>query len=218
MSLFELLGIGVLVVATAVVVMLAIVVVRNTPRSAAGHLVGQGDFARALESADVGPGADRDELLATAFAAKHLLELDRARELLDRILAADDSDGEAWMERGLVQAYEGDYESAGESLAEAGRRRADLLESIGLHRAWAELRAGDEASARRRFEEIAPPIRTKLESDLGPGDPLFAEWFFQAGDLWEAAGESDLSEWAREQARFSAPESRLVAAFSRNPP
>ena len=34
MSLFELLAIGVLAVATAVVVMLAIVVVRNAPRSA----------------------------------------------------------------------------------------------------------------------------------------------------------------------------------------
>lgn len=218
MTLFELLSIGVLVATAALLIALAVVVIRNTPRSAASDLVGAGDFSSALESADTGADAERDELMAAAFAAKHMMELGRARELIDRVLSDDPADGEAWLERGLVEAYGGDHDGALESLEEAGRHRADLLESIALHRAWVELRAGDEAAARHRFEEVAAPLRSKFESDLGPGDPLFAEWFFQAADLWEAAGERELGKWARGEARKAAPQSLLVSWICEDPP
>jgi tetratricopeptide (TPR) repeat protein len=218
MTLFELLGIGVVVATAAVLIALAVVVIRNAPRSKAGELVGAGDFETALDSADTGAGAERDELMAAAFAAKHTMELDRARGLVDRVLADDPADGEAWLERGLIEAYDGDHAAALDSLAEAGRHRADLLESIALHRAWVELRAGDVGSARRRFEEVAAPLRSKFEHDLGPGDPLFSEWFFQAADLWEAFGEGELGAWSRDEARKAAPQSQLVSAFCGDPP
>lgn len=218
MTLFELLSIGVIVVTGAVLIMLAVVVIRNTPRSAASDLVGTGDFSEALTSADTGADAERDELMATAFAAKHMMELDRARGLVDRVLADDRADGEAWIERGLIQAYGDDHSGALESLEEAGRHRADLLESIALHRAWVELRAGDHAASRRRFEEVSAPLRSKFESDMGPGDPLFAEWFFQAADLWDARGEHELGKWSRSEARKAAPQSRLISVLCENPP
>jgi len=218
MTLFELIGIGVVAVTAAVLIVLAIVVIRNTPRSDASDLVGAGDFSTALDAAETGAGAERDELMAAAFAAKHMMELGRARELVDRVLGDDGDDGEAWLERGLIEAYRGDHEAAGESLKEAGRHRADLLESIALHRAWVELRAGEQPSALRRFEEVSAPLRSKFEHDLGPGDPLFSEWFLQAADLWDACGESQLGEWARSEARKAAPQSQLVSAFCEDPP
>lgn len=214
MTLFELLSVGVLAVLAALGVMLVVVLIRHTPRSAAGELVGRGDFSAALESAALGPGAERDELLAAAVAAKHLLEFDRAEALARRSIEADPSDGEAWLELGLALGYRGEHEQADEALVEASRHRADLLESISLHRAWVALRAGDTGAALLLFEEISAPLDSKLRSDLGPGDPLFAEWFFQAADLWEETGALDRSAWAREEARRSAPGSLLVAEFA----
>lgn len=214
MSLFEALSLAVIVVLSGLGLALLLLVLRNTRRSAAGELVGYGDFSAALDSADLGPAADRDELLAAAFAAKHILDLGRAEELAARALALDREDGEAWLEVGLIRAYSGDHTGALEALSLAARHRADLLESISLHRAWVSLRDGDALAARRLFEEVSAPLESKLRSDLGPGDPLFAEWFFQAADLWEESGARDKGEWARLEARSSAPNSRLVAAFS----
>lgn len=214
MGLFELLSLGVIAVLVLVGLLVLVVVLKQTPRSAAGSLVGSGDFSRALAAADLGPGAERDELLAAAVAAKHLLELGTAEELTRRILEGDDSDGEAWMERGLAAAYRGDYEHAVEWLANAERCRSDLFESISLHRAWTDLKAGRGGPARKRFEEISAPLESKLRSDLGPGDPLFAEWFFQAADLWEESGAHEMSAWARREARQAAPDSRLIAEFA----
>ncbi len=191
-----------------------LVIVRQTPRSAAGALIGRGDFAGALSSAELGPRAGRDELLAAAVAAKHLLRLETAEALVQRILEVDDGDGEAWMERGLIAAYRGDNARAAEWLASAERHRSDLFESITLHRAWVDLRSGRGGPAARRFEEISAPLESKLRSDLGPGDPLFAEWFFQAADLWQESGAPDKSAWARQEARRSAPQSALVARFT----
>ncbi len=203
----------VLVAVAGLIVLTA--VLRHAPRSEAGQLVGQGEFADALESADVGAEAERDELLAAAIAAKHLGDFERSRALTERVLTLDHDDGEAWLELGLSAAYSGDAERALEALYEAGRRRADLLESISLHRAWVELQAQDAVAARRRFEEISAPIESKLRSDLGPGDPLFAEWFFQAADLWEESGALEKSAWARREARRSAPNSPLVERLTR---
>lgn len=214
MGLFEIISLGVTLVVIAAGLAVLVVILKQTPRSAAGSLIGSGDFSRALSSADVGPGAGRDELLAAAVAAKHLLELETADALVRRILEADESDGEAWMERGLIAAYGGDYALAIEWLSDAERWRSDLFESITLHRAWTELRAGLGDSARKRFEEISAPLESKLRSDLGPGDPLFAEWFFQAADLWEESGAPDKGAWARREARRAAPQSALVARFT----
>lgn len=214
MALFELLSLGVIVVLAALGLMLLIVVLRNTPRSAASELVGRGDFSAALDTADLGPTADRDELLAAAVAAKHVLALERAEALALRALDLDREDGEAWLELGLTRAYQGKHESALAAMSRAARHRADLLESISLHRAWVALSDGDSPSACRLFEEISAPLESKLRSDLGPGDPLFAEWFFQAADLWEESGAREKGAWARQEARRSAPGSELVAKFT----
>ena len=185
---------------------------RQPSGSAALQALGKGHFAAALDAARTDARAGRDELYAGAVAAKHLLELDRARVLLDRILARDPSDGEAWMERGLVAAYAGDLDSADRAFAKVEPLRSDLLESLTLHRAWLALRRGDPRAAHRLFAEVDAPLENKLRSDLGGGEPLFAEWFLQAAALWRAFGDEEKAEWARREGQASAPESRLAAA------
>lgn len=187
-------------------------VLRQSPGASATSaqaLVGRGEFAAALAAAKVGPRAEREELMAAAVAARHLLQLDRARRLLARVLAADPGDGEAWLESGLAAAYAGDPEEAAGAFARAEARRSDLAESITLHRAWLELRRGDLRAARRRFDEVEASLENKLRSDLGSGEPLFAEWFLQAAALWEAFGDQERAQWAWREGRASAPESRL---------
>jgi hypothetical protein len=178
--------------------------------------LGEGRFADALAAARDDARASRDELYAGAVAAKHLLEFERARGLLDRVLARDPEDGEARLERGLVAAYAGDLAAAEEDLAAAGVRRSDLLESVTLHRAWLALRRGDRAAAQRLFSEVEAPLENKLRSDLGSGEPLFAEWFLQAAALWSAGGDAERAAWARREGRASAPESRLAAVMEPN--
>jgi tetratricopeptide (TPR) repeat protein len=184
-------------------------ILRRTPDSAATQAIGRGDFEAALAAARTGPGAGRDELLAAAVAAKHLLRFAESRRLLARVLAADRGDGEAWLESGLAAAYAGDLAAAGRALAEAAVRRSDLAESITLHRAWLELRKGDLREARRLFDEVETSLENKLRTDLGGGEPLFAEWFLQAAELWSALGDPERGAWAREEGRRSAPGSRL---------
>src|SRR3978361_98894 len=82
-------------------------------------------------------------------------------------------------------------------------------ESIPLPRAWLALRRGDVKTARRLFDEVEAPLETKLRSDLGSGEPLFAEWFLHAAALWAALGDTRRARWAAAAGRASAPESRL---------
>ena len=185
-------------------------ILRQPAASSARQALGQGRFVDALAAARLGPAAERDELYAAAVAAKHLLQLDRAGELLDRILAGDPGDGEAWLERGLVAAYAGDFAGAERAFARVEPLRSDLLESLTLHRAWLALRRGDSRTAQRLFGEVEAPLANKLHSDLGGGEPLFAEWFLQAASLWRAAGNLEEAEWAQREGRASAPESRLA--------
>ena len=182
------------------------VVLRRSEASPAMEALGRGDFEGALAAAR----ARRDDLYAAAVASKHLLRLDEARTILQRILAADPEDGEAWLESGLVASYGGDFATAERSFTEAASRRSDLAESITLHRAWLELRRGNQPTARRLFDEVEAPLESKLRSDLGSGEPLFAEWFLQAAALWDAFGNPGQAEWARREGRASAPASRLA--------
>jgi predicted Zn-dependent protease len=183
---------------------------RQPPASPALQALGEGRFAAALAAARTDARAGRDELYAAAVAAKHLLAFDRARALLERILARDPGDGEAWLESGLVAAYAGDLAAADRAFTRAEPLRSDLLESLTLHRAWLALRRGDLAAARRLFGEVEAPLENKLRSDLGGGEPLFAEWFLQASALWRAGGETAKADWAWREGRASAPQSRLA--------
>ncbi len=201
--LFVLLG---LVVVAAAVVTAA--VLRHAPRSRAAELLGRGAFGAARDSGGQGP----EELLAAATAARHLLDLSTAARLLDAVLAEDPADGEALLERGLVEAYAGRHDEAAELLRRATAARADLAESITLHRAWLELRRGHEREARRRFEEVEASLESKLRSDLA-GDPLFAEWFLHAALLWRASGDEERASWAWREGLRAAPESRLANAL-----
>ncbi|MFY9820352.1 MAG: hypothetical protein WAM82_03165, partial [Thermoanaerobaculia bacterium] len=120
--------------------------------------------------------------------------------------------GEAWLERGLTAAWAGgfdNFDKAEAAFQKAGALRSDLLESLTLHRAWLALRRGDRQGARRLFSEIEAPLENKLRSDLGSGEPLFAEWFLQAADLWADAGDDERAAWARAEGKASAPESCL---------
>ena len=210
MPSFESLLLGALLVALAAGSLLLWSGLRRSGASPAVQELERGHFAAALAAArTAGPRPERDELYTAAVAAKHLLELDRARELLDRLLATDPGDGEAWLEKGLVTAYAGDPAAAEEAFARAAAHRSDLAESLTLHRAWLALRRGDPAASRRLFDEVETPLETKLRTDLGEGEPLFAEWFLQAAALWEAAGDSARAAWARSAGRAAAPESRL---------
>ena len=185
-------------------------VLRRPPESPALRALGEGRFAAALAAARTDAGAGRDELYAAAVAARHLLELDRARALLARVLAHDAGDGEAWLESGLAAAYAGDLEGAESAFARVEALRSDLLESLTLHRAWLALRRRDALTARRLFGEVEAPLENKLRSDLGSGEPLFAEWFLQAALLWRAAGDDERAAWAWREGLESAPESRLA--------
>ncbi len=185
-------------------------VLRRSEGSPAMEALGRGDFAAALAAARTEGRARRDELYAAAVAAKHLLDLKTSRELLRRILADDPEDGEAWLESGLVASYGGDYAAAEQAFATAAANRSDLAESINLHRAWLELRRGNPPAARRLFDEVEAPLESKLRSDLGSGEPLFAEWFLQAAALWAAFGDPDRAAWARREGQASAPASRLA--------
>lgn len=187
-------------------------VLKRTPEGAAVQAVGRGDFEAALAS--IRKNAGRDELFAAAVAAKHLLRLEESRALLARILARDPSDGEAWLESGLAAAYAGDWPAAERALSEAAARRSDLAESITLHRAWVELKKKDMRQARHLFDEVETSLENKLRTDLGGGEPLFAEWFLQAAELWAAFGDEERADWARAEGRRSAIGSRLPEIFS----
>lgn len=210
MPRLEILSLVVFAVALALAALALFAVVRHSRSGRAARELGRGRFAEALAA---GAGAaGRDELYAAAVAAKHLLRWEEAGELLRRILAEDPEDGEAALELGLVSAYRGDLPAAERHLVRAAALRADLAESITLHRAWVALRGGDQAAARRLFEEVEASLESKLRSDLGGGDPLFAEWFLQAGALWQALGDPERGRWARREGRAAAASSRLAAA------
>ena len=202
-----LLGLAGLLIAAGLLITVA--VVRHAPRSRAADLLGRGAFAAARAASGRQP-ADR---LAAAVAARHLLELDEAASLLDAALSEDPADGEALLERGLVEAYAGRHEAAAELLRRAAAARADLAESITLHQAWLDLERGRHDRARSRFEEIEASLESKLRADLG-GDPLFAEWFLQAAVLWRARGDDDRASWAWREGLAAAPESRLGEAIA----
>jgi predicted Zn-dependent protease len=211
---FDLLFLGLLLALLAAGALGLWATLRRPAATPALQALGEGRFAAVLAAARTDARASRDELYAAAVAAKHLLELDRARLLLERILARDPRDGEAWLESGLVAAYAGDRAAAEHAFAEAAPLRSDLLESLTLHRAWLALRQGDSQTAHRLFSEVEAPLENKLRSDLGSGEPLFAEWFLQAAALWRAGGDSQRAEWARREGRTSAPESRLAGVIA----
>jgi tetratricopeptide (TPR) repeat protein len=187
---------------------ISLVVLRHAPRSRAADLLGRGAF----DDVRLAAGDQAADHLAAATAARHLLDLDSAASLLDAVLAEDPGDGEALLERGLVEAYAGRHEAAEDLLRRAAVARADLAESITLHQAWLELRRGRGRRARRRFEEIEASLESKLRADL-VGDPLFAEWFLHAALLWRASGDDQRSAWAWREGLAAEPQSRLAEAL-----
>jgi len=189
-----------------------LLILRYASPGRGARALADGDRRAALDLAV--PDADREDMLAAVVAARQLGRLARARAIADDLIRLDPEDGEARLERGLVLSYAGELDAARDDLAAAARLRADLGESIALHLAWTELRAGRRAEARRRFEEIEIPLETKLRTDLGAGDPVFCEWFLQAADLWRASGAADKAAWARRQAAGGAAGSRLDEIFT----
>jgi CRP-like cAMP-binding protein len=148
-------ALGLLAAGASLALILALRRARPSPAVAA---LGRGHFAEVLETAQTGRGAARDDLCAAAVAAKHLLRLDVARALIDRVLAADPGDGEARLESGLIAAYVGDLITADRELLAAAGLRSDLAESITLHRAWLALRRepSDLRTARRSTKSRCP--------------------------------------------------------------
>lgn len=192
-----------------------LVVLRSRPRGSLTALVEAGEFRRAVETFDGLAAPDRDDLLALALAARNLLDFDRARQATDRLLRADAHDGDVWLERGLTATYDRKPEEARSAFARVAESRSDLLESVTLHRAWMELFAGNEALSHRLFDEVEASLETKLRGDIGPGDPMFAEWFLHAGWLWQSRGDEDRAAWALSAARSAAPESALPDLLER---
>ncbi len=210
MTPLEILALAVFGAAALAAGVAALAVLRGSRRSAGAAALGRGDFEEAARAADTSPTAGREDLYVAAVAAKHRLDLADAAALLERILAADPGDGDAWLERGLVAGYLEDYDGALAAFARAEALRSDLAEPLALHRAWALLRRGERLRALRIFDEIEAPLETKLLSDLGPGDPLFAEWFLQAAALWQARGDADRAAWARRAGLAAGPQSHLL--------
>jgi hypothetical protein len=187
------------------------VALRGGPASEIAQATAEGRFVAALEAAERRAPRDRDERLAAAIAAKHRCEWSSADDWLRATLDEDPQDGESLLELGLVEAYRGRAAAADGYLRRAAAERADLSESITLHRAFAALAGGDAARARRLFEEVEAPLETKLTLDVGPGEPAFAEWFLHPAALWRAAGNRERAEWSWRKAEESAPESLLPA-------
>jgi tetratricopeptide (TPR) repeat protein len=208
---FETFLIWSLAIGAAIGAGLLIVALRGAEPSAIARATASGQFTAALEAAAVDPPRKRDDLLAAAVAAKHRCEWQKARAWLDSALVDDPNDGEVTIELGLIATYDRDAKSADERFRDALSQRADLAESITLHRAFAALVGGDRASAAHYFEEVEAPLLTKLTLDVGPGEPAFAEWFLHASALWGAAGEIERAEWGEGKAIESAPESLLPA-------
>ncbi|HVR29759.1 MAG TPA: hypothetical protein VMS86_09530 [Thermoanaerobaculia bacterium] len=198
-----------LVIAAGVAAAMLVVALRGAPASEIARAAAAGRFADALDAARRLKPAERDDLLAAAIAAKHRRSWDEADRWLRALLADDPGDGEALVELGLVEAYRGRAAAADSSLRRAAAERADLGESILLHRAFATLVGGDAARARHLFEEVEGPLETKLAIDVGGGEPAFAEWFLHAAALWHASGEVSRAAWAWRKAEESAPESLL---------
>ncbi len=175
----------------------------------------RGDFTGAREAVvlkSLGDGkacASREEQMAAAIAAKHLLALDEAKQRLQLLLAVDPADAEAALELGLVAAYDHDPLTAEQCFTLASRR-PDLMEAITLHRAWSNLDCGEHGKARRQFEEIEAALESKLRTDLGEGDPEFSEWFLQAGSLWFANQQTAKAKWAAKAGSHAAPRSLLL--------
>ena len=186
---------------------------RREPRSRVVTALAQGEFLEAFElgpaDPDSIPATAVEDLLAAAVAARHLAELDRAVSWLDAVVRRDSKNGEGWLEFGLALAYSGEFKRADKALARAAGLSPQLGEAVLLHRAWVALRSGLRQDALRRFEEIEAPIENKLETDLGSGEPAFADWFFQASELWRASGRADRADWSLAQAQHSAPQSLL---------
>jgi tetratricopeptide (TPR) repeat protein len=192
-----------------------VVALRGAVASEIALAAAAGRFVDALEEARQRPPETRDDLLAAAIAAKHRQSFDQAADWLRALLVEDPADGEALVELGLVETYRGRSDEADARLREAAAQRADLGESILLHRAFALLVAGDAARARALFEEVEAPLETKLAIDVGPGEPAFAEWFLHAAALWRDGGNSERAAWAWRQAEDSAPESLLPQQVQR---
>lgn len=208
MPTFETLLLVTVVLGGLVAVVFVLVALRGRGSRATSSL-DRGRFEEALELGGA-VGTGRDERLAAAVAARHLERFEEARRLLEEILVADPSDGEAWLELGLVETYAGRFASARRAFDRVSASRSDLLEPLTLHRAWLALEEGDHAAARRHFDDIEVPLENKLRQDIGPGDAIFAEWFLEAGHLWRERGDEERASWALEAARRAAPRSRLV--------
>jgi chorismate mutase len=198
-----------LAIGAAIAAGMLVVALRGSAPSEIARAAAEGRFVAAVEAAVEHPPRERDDRLAAAIAAKHRCDWDRAESLLRAALDDDAADGESLVELGLVEAYRGRAAAADERLRAALAERADLGESITLHRAFAALAGGDPARARQLFEEIEASLETKLTLDVGPGEPAFAEWFLHAAALWRANGRRERAEWAWRQAEQSAPESLL---------
>lgn len=188
---------------------------RHRPERTARDFLASGQLSAALRAARFGKRPHRGELLAAATAARHLLRLDQARELLSRLGGGSGEirDPEVWRELGLLAAYEGRFAAAEAAFDRAGRPGETGAAGLDLHRAWLDLLRGDTAAACRRFA----PLAAGLESLADPerAEPAIAEQLLQAAALWEACGDRPRADWARREGRAAAPESRL---WQRIPP
>lgn len=206
---FELLLLGTIVLVAAASGLALVLALRPGTHSPLARALEEGRFAAVLGLAKSRALDEREDLLATAAAAKHLLRWSQAEELLQRLLGEDPADGEVLVEAGLVATYRQRAQEAEQLLSRAAAARADLSESVMLHRAFAALVAGQPQRARDLFEEVEAPLETKLEVDLGEGEALFAEWFLHAACLWGRLGRVERGRWAWEKGVESAPESLL---------
>jgi tetratricopeptide (TPR) repeat protein len=179
---------------------------RRRPERSARDLLASGQLSAALAAARFGKRADRRELLAAATAARHLLRLDQARELLAR-LGGEIRDPEAWRELGLLAAYEGRFAAAEAAFDRAARPGGTGAAGLELHRAWLDLLRGDTAAACRRFAPLAAGLEALADPERA--EPATAEQLLQAAALWEACGDRPRADWARREGRAAAPESRL---------
>ena len=113
------------------------------PSGARPQALGRGDSTPPWPAARTGAGRGARAVRRAPWPPSTSSSLERARALLDRILARDPGDGEAWLEAVWPRRYAGDLAAAERAFAEGGPLRSDLLESLTLHRAWLALKPED---------------------------------------------------------------------------
>jgi tetratricopeptide (TPR) repeat protein len=132
-----------------------------------------GEYAQALEAALAGLAERPDDPVLLRVAGKASAELDRddAVALLERSVAADAEDGEAWRDLGEALVFDGRLAEAGDALKRAVELRPDDVAAL-VDLGHVELAAGRTDAAAERFRQAVDRAPDNAQALRALGDVL----------------------------------------------